>query len=83
MPLNRDDLEPTTLLADGLDDAFIGVTYRDSVQLAVYSALKVIEVLMRDNDWDDLEAVEWYEFNISGAYMGVGTPVFVDDINYD
>ena len=40
-----------------------------------YDVNKIIEILARDMSED--EAVEYFEFNILGAYMGERTPVFV------
>jgi hypothetical protein len=41
---------------------------------AVYSYDKCVEVLERDMDYED--AVEYMEFNVTGAYVGEQTPVF-------
>jgi len=32
---------------------------------------------------DPDEAMEWYQFNIVGAYVGDNTPVFIDDTIFD
>ena len=32
---------------------------------------------MRDNDWDYEDAMDWMQFNVIGAYMGEGTPIFM------
>jgi hypothetical protein len=37
----------------------------------------VIEILM-DQGMDHDEAIEYYEFNIVGAYVGEQTPLFVN-----
>lgn len=61
------------MVADGFDDAIIGVTedFR-----AVYSRQKCIEVLERDMPYED--AVDYFEFNVEGAYMGERTPLFIN-----
>lgn len=68
----HDDL----LFADGFDDAILGVAERIGMEPVVaYSTPKIIEILAREMTED--EAVEYFEFNILGAYMGERTPVFV------
>ena len=68
------------LLADGLDDAFIGMchVWRDHqrVNVAAYDVEKCIEALMRE-DMSHEEAEEYFSFNIEGAYMGEATPVWL------
>jgi hypothetical protein len=62
------------LLADGLDEAFIGIT-DEELPRAVYSVDKIIEVLSRD--MTEVEAWEYYDFNIGCAYVGERTPLFI------
>ena len=45
----------------------------------VYSVEKVLEILMTRDGMSYEDAREFYEFNIVGAYVGTGTPVFVED----
>ena len=45
----------------------------------VYSVKKVLEVLMKRDGMDLDEAREFFDFNIGGAYVGQGGPVFVED----
>jgi hypothetical protein len=64
------------LKADGFDEAIIGVDNK-SMRL-VYSVSKCIEILCRDMNEED--AIEYFEYNVSGAYMGEKTPIWCDDI---
>jgi hypothetical protein len=75
--MNREDLDCEGLLfADGFDDAIIGIAERIGMEPVVaYDINKIIEILARDMPKED--AVEYFEFNILGAYMGERTPVFV------
>lgn len=75
----RERLEESTIIADGLDDALIGTAYREGIQLAVYSTVKTIETLIRDNSWTHEDAQEYFDYNISTAFVGEGTPIFVED----
>jgi len=63
------------LIADGFDDAVIGI--EPMTMRVVYDIDKVIEILM-DQGMDHDEAIEYYEFNIVGAYVGEQTPLFVN-----
>jgi hypothetical protein len=61
------------------DKAIVGITDGGSgARVAVYDAGKCIGSLMAGNDWDFETAQEWYEFNIADAYLGAGTPLFID-----
>lgn len=70
-------VNPEALLADGLEDAYLGYvinTHHKSV--AVYDATKCVEVLMRDGMTEE-EAQEYLEFNTFCAYVGENGPLFV------
>jgi hypothetical protein len=72
------ELNPEALLADGLDDALIGFASRCGMEsVAVYDREKCIEVLMRDQDFTYEGAAEWMDFNVEGAYLGSGTPMYM------
>lgn len=62
------------LIADGFDDAIIGVD--DANIRVVYDVFKIISILIQDGMSTD-EAFEFYEYNILGAYVGEKTPLFV------
>ena len=49
----------------------------DSDNRIVYSTNKIIDILSEDMTRE--EAVEFYEYNILGAYMGEMTPIYVSD----
>jgi hypothetical protein len=67
------------LTADGLDDAVIGVASDNSK--VVYSADKVIGILKDRDGMTDDEALDFFEYNIAGAYVGPSTPLFVWDMD--
>ena len=63
------------------DEAIIGVATSSVGMMAVaYSEPKIIELLIRHDQMDPDEAMEWYQFNILGAYLGENTPIFIDDV---
>jgi hypothetical protein len=69
--------EDELLKADGFDDAIIGI---DEVSMRlIYSKSKCVEILMKDMDEED--ALEFFNFNVSGSYVGEKTPIWcIDDI---
>ena len=65
------------LFAEGLDEAFIGVGQRCSEgPIAIYDREKAIEILAGDMSMED--AIEYFEFNVEGAWVGERTPIFVE-----
>ena len=69
-------LDPKILLADGFDDALIGITYRDDELVALYSEEKIIQMLIHEHDMTCDDAIEYFSYNIEGSYMGKKTPVY-------
>lgn len=64
---------------DMFNTCLIGTAQRaDGIHVAAYDSNQVIAVLQVVNHWDYDEALEWFEFNIAGAYLGDGSPVFID-----
>ena len=64
------------LKADGFDDAILGLGRRCSQpDLLVYVVDKCVDILMEDGMTQE-EAMEYFEFNVVGAWMGEGTPIF-------
>jgi len=65
------------LKADGFDEAIMGIARRcGQPELLVYSEDKCIEILMKQGMTDE-EALEYFEFNVVGAWMGEETPLFL------
>lgn len=61
------------------DVALIGITEGGmGREVAVYDSAKCIAALAAQNDWDKEEAVEFFNFNTLGAYVGEATPLFVN-----
>jgi hypothetical protein len=63
------------LKANGFDDAIIGVDEK-SFKL-IYSVSKCLEILK--NNMSEEEAIEYFDFNVAGAYMGEKTPIWCYD----
>ena len=72
------EMTDEVVIADGLSDAFIGLaqTGKGGNTVAVYDSVKIIKILM-DSGMTQDEAVEYYEYNILGAYVGDATPIYL------
>lgn len=72
---------PETLKADGFDDAIIGVCegwYSKNThhEVICYDYEKCVEILVGQGMSED-DAEEWMSFNVTGAYVGEYTPVYL------
>ena len=68
---------PDTLLADGFEDAFIGIGFQCETPLAVYEFEKCIEILMDSHGMDYAGSIEYMEVNVVSAWRGKYTPIFL------
>ena len=71
-----EDMNPEALLADGFEDAFMGIVQQFNRYLAVYDRDKCLNVLIERDGMTFTEAVEYFDFNVTGAWMGENTPAF-------
>lgn len=66
------------LMADGFEEAIIGVAERCSQPaLVVYDAERCIEILVERDNMSLNDAKEFFEFNTLGAWVGENTPLFL------
>ncbi len=63
------------LKADGFDEAIIGVD--DGSMRLIYSVKKCVEILSKEMLEED--ALDYFYFNVNGAYMGEKTPIWCND----
>ena len=67
---------PDLLLVDGFEDAFMGVVESFNIPpRTCYDYDECIKILERD--MDTTEAVEFFSYNVEGAYVGEHTPAFI------
>jgi len=70
---------PEAQLVDGYEEAFIGIAYRvGETPIAAYDYGKCIRILADREGMTPGEAKEFFEFNVTGSWVGEGTPVFVE-----
>ena len=84
---------PEAILYDDCDSALIGTArlYREDkwVEVAIYSYESLVEhfktEFLKDEEdkpsEDDAEeeAMEWVDYNIAGGYLGIYTPLIIND----
>ena len=68
--------EEGVLLADDLEEAFMGLGWQFSKLVAVYDIEKVLMKFERDGMTAE-QAIEYFEYNVQGAYVGEETPIFL------
>ena len=64
------------LKADGFDEAVIGID-ENSLRL-IYSISKCLDKLEKQG-MSEIDALEYFSFNVSGAYVGEKTPIWCND----
>ena len=79
------DENPDAILYDGMDDALIGIYRGDLARqdmqdsaIAIYSYIKFIELYIEEGMSEE-EAVECFDFNVAGGYIGIYQPIVIDD----
>ena len=74
-----DDFEDT-LFIDQFDAAFVGFGWQFNVgPIATYDQDLVMEILMADGTSEE-DALEHFNFNIIGGYVGERTPIFLTNV---
>ena len=82
-------LHDRMLKAEGFDDAVVGIGYRcGQDHILVYDVEKCINILMTQDGMSLDDAREFFEFNVAGAWVGPGTPMWLypdklSDINLE
>jgi hypothetical protein len=67
----------TFLKADGFDEAVIG--FEEQSGRLIYSVTKCLEILVEVEGMSFEDAIEHFDFNVSGAYVGEQTPIWCVD----
>jgi hypothetical protein len=76
-------MENQTLLADGFEAAIIGLDTTSEVFRVIYDRDKMVDILVTNDDMTSIEALEYLEYNVFGAYVGEGTPIYAYSGGYD
>jgi len=65
------------MLMTGFEEALLGFGRQFNKSLAIYSREKCLNILIEEHGMDYEGAVEYFEFNVVGSYIGETTPVFI------
>ena len=68
------------LKADGFDEAVIGIEL--GTMRLIYSVTRCLEILMVDDDMSLEDAMDYFEYNVRGSYVGEKTPIWCEDNYY-
>ena len=71
--------DESVLLADGFEDAFLGIGRQFGKPISVYSREKCIQIL-EEQGMTSEEAEEYFCFNAEGAWVGEQTPIFLEKL---
>jgi hypothetical protein len=61
--------------AEEFADCIIGLARVFNNYIVIYDEVKVLEQLAKEMTME--QALEYYDYNIAGSYVGVGTPGFL------
>jgi len=74
--------DTVAMTADGFDDAIIGIGSRcGQPDLLVYDIDTALDILMDRDGMSYEEAQEYFSFNVEGAWVGEGTPIWLQRID--
>ena len=75
---NEHEIYDGLLVMDHFDDCIIGVVKGiDNEDKICYSYQCIIAKLIRDDEMEEEDAIEYFEYNMMGAYVGENTPCFL------
>lgn len=71
-------INPEALLLDGFDEAIIGMAERINLgPVVAYDVEKILEIMIERDGMSYEESIEFFDFNIKGAWMGDFTPIYI------
>jgi|TARA_B110000503_G_C6857753_1_gene293536 hypothetical protein len=73
------------LLAEGYENAFIGITIPQSSrdELAVYDFAICIDIIMKRENIKEEDAVDYFYFNVVNSFAGNYTPLFIKRATFE
>lgn len=77
--LKRPD-DGVLMFMDGFDDCIAGLVHRFGAEAVVcYDRDKVIAKIVGQGSTEE-EAMEWYDYNMIGSWVGESTPCFLEPV---
>ena len=71
--------EEEILKADGYDDCVIGYDFGIGDIRLIYSVTLILDKLVKEEGLDEIDAIEHFEYNMRGGYVGEKTPIWCQD----
>ena len=72
-----EDNYPDVLIADGFDDAIMGIVERYGMNpVVLYNKDKCLKILQKRDGMTESEAIDFFYYNVLGSWMGEYTPCF-------
>tara|TARA_E500000331_G_C16920189_1_gene567399 strand:+ start:283 stop:549 length:267 start_codon:yes stop_codon:yes gene_type:complete len=78
--LQMEEKNPEALYPTGFEDAITEIVYKDGNPVFKISTQACIGVLQKRDGMSFEDAVEFFEYNIHGSYMGRHNPVYAHDL---
>lgn len=75
------ELFPEVMVMDGYDDCILGVIERIGMDPIVCYDKQMVLMQLQCEGSSYEEAVEWYEYNMVGAWVGDATPCFLNTLD--
>jgi hypothetical protein len=74
------EIDPEVLFVEGFNDAIIGIadSAPNSLSKLVYCKNTILKTLQNRDRMTQEETLEYYEYNILGAYFGEKTPIYIE-----
>jgi len=69
--------DDSIITADGFELAFLGCGYTFGGAHAIYNYITCLEILMQRDEMTYDDAEEYFEYNVTGAFVGDRMPVFL------
>ena len=69
--------EDQTMMANGFEEAIIGLDTSGEVFRVVYDIDAIISILMERDEMTEEDALEYFSYNVQGSYVGEGTPIYI------
>ncbi len=66
------------MFAEGYDAAILGIAWREGVAIVAYNTQGVLDILCRRDGMTQIDAEEFFDYNVQGAWLGEATPIFVN-----
>jgi hypothetical protein len=76
-PSYMNSSEDQTMMANGFEEAIIGLDTSGEVFRVVYDIDAIISILMERDEMTEEDALEYFSYNVQGSYVGEGTPIYV------